>query len=226
MNRRKKLKDKHMKKIKKANLKENPNNKERYYSKADRALMVTAIVAPDQFTTTPWKNGQGSTMQLAINDGATVDDFNWRISIADVIEDGAYSSFEGYMRHLTVIDGKGTELTHNATQTELVEPFMSSAFDGGCQTLGKVVGGPIKNFNVMTKQATTLATVVAHQEQTTIPLHGLTQYYCYSPSNDLMLVEGEQETVLPANHLLCYLGKDATISGESIIVVTIEPAAS
>ena len=50
------------------------------------------IITPEQFNTIPWKNGKGQTTELAISENGSIDDFDWRLSIASVVEDGAFSS--------------------------------------------------------------------------------------------------------------------------------------
>jgi len=219
MNRRKMLKDKHLKKMKKANLKENPRKKERYFSKAEREQMATRIVSADQFVRTDWKNGLGSTLELAINEGGTIDNFDWRISIADVKSDGPYSSFEGYTRYLTPIEGEGTALTHNDDHCENLTKFETAIFDGGSVTVGKLNNGPIKNFNVIAKRGLVDAIVRASHKHTEILLEPMKPYYCYSPIAEMTLVENELETVIGAGQLLCYLGKGGTIKGEAVVVV-------
>ena len=44
----------------------------------------------------PWKNGSGETVEVAVfPPGASIDDFDWRISIATVAaENGAFSLFQ------------------------------------------------------------------------------------------------------------------------------------
>ncbi len=221
MNRRKRLKDKHLKKIKKANLKENPRKKERYFSKAERDLMLTQVMAPDQFVITPWKNGQGSTAQLAINAGGTVDSFDWRISIADVVSDGDYSSFAGYTRYLTMIEGNGTLLVHDQEhEDKLVAPFDMAVFDGGSSTTGTLIDGGIKNFNVMVRQGWDSVEVTAYREPAQVVLEPMKQYFCYSPTRTIELIQASETRVIDSGHLLMHLGKQATVSGEQMIVVS------
>lgn len=62
--------------------------------------------------TTRWKNGGGSTTEIAIEPAnASLEDFDWRISMAVVASDGPFSSFPGIDRTLTVIQGNGLILT-------------------------------------------------------------------------------------------------------------------
>lgn len=44
----------------------------------------------------PWKNGRGETTEIAVwPEGAGLQDFGWRLSMAGVSEHGAFSAFPG-----------------------------------------------------------------------------------------------------------------------------------
>lgn len=49
----------------------------------------------------PWKNGGGVTRTLAVDGQAAVP--RWRVSIADIEQDGPYSRFPGYDRVSVVL---------------------------------------------------------------------------------------------------------------------------
>ncbi|MDP7592557.1 MAG: HutD family protein [Litorilituus sp.] len=105
------------------------------------------IIEPEQFKTIPWKNGLGETTELAINEQANLDDFSWRLSIASVVNDGVFSDFSGYHRHLVLIKGKGLSLQHDDKNVDMLDKLLDVArFDGGCETLGKLADGAIKDF--------------------------------------------------------------------------------
>jgi uncharacterized protein len=54
----------------------------------------------------PWKNGGGVTREIAVYpEGAGLDDFLWRVSMAEVTAPGPFSRFEGIDRHLTILTG-------------------------------------------------------------------------------------------------------------------------
>ena len=61
----------------------------------------------------PWKNGGGSTTEIAIAPaGASVSSgFDWRVSMADVVSDGPFSAFNGYDRQLALLSGGGMVLS-------------------------------------------------------------------------------------------------------------------
>src|ERR1700724_4705436 len=70
------------------------------------------IVRASDCGTTPWKNGGGSTTEIAAAPfGATLDNFDWRVSMARVASDGPFSEFAGIDRTLAVVKGGGLELT-------------------------------------------------------------------------------------------------------------------
>ncbi|AUD79783.1 hypothetical protein CW740_11215 [Kangiella profundi] len=120
------------------------------------------IIPPQRFKQIPWKNGKGLTTELAISDGGDVNDFDWRLSIAGVTEDGAFSNFTGIQRYLFLLTGNGIKLTHqpsseiaNAEKVsshKLIKPLDLATFDGGFITNATLTDGPITDFNLMVKQ--------------------------------------------------------------------------
>ena len=56
----------------------------------------------------PWKNGGGSTEEITRDAGEGLEGFGWRLSIADIAESGGFSSFAGYQRIITVLEGEVT----------------------------------------------------------------------------------------------------------------------
>lgn len=103
---------------------------------------------------TPWKNGGGSTTEFAIAPpGASVDDFDWRISLATIAHSGPFSVFPGIDRTLTLVDGPGVVLdVGNERQVALSEREPVLAFPGEQQVAATVLGGPTTDFNVMTRR--------------------------------------------------------------------------
>ncbi len=108
----------------------------------------------------PWRNGGGTTREIAVSpDGAGTDDFDWRISLADVTADGPFSAFPGVERVLTVADGAGMELTVDGQRLRAEERFRPHAFPGDVETDGRLLAGPVVNFNVMHRRDRTAARV-------------------------------------------------------------------
>jgi uncharacterized protein len=95
---------------------------------------------------TPWKNGGGITREIAF--ARTGDALIWRLSIADVSVDGAFSKFEGMSRVLTVIEGQGMELiSRDATlQADYAVPV---SFDGALEIQSRLKDGPLQDLNLI-----------------------------------------------------------------------------
>ena len=69
------------------------------------------LIREKSYRRQPWKNGGGETIEIAVFPaGASVDDFDWRISMALVATDGPFSTFSGIDRTLTILDGQGIDL--------------------------------------------------------------------------------------------------------------------
>ncbi len=67
--------------------------------------------ALDAIAPTPWKNGGGTTREIAVRPpGAGMDAFAWRVSVADIVADGPFSAFPGIDRQIALLDGAGVHL--------------------------------------------------------------------------------------------------------------------
>ncbi|TNE61619.1 MAG: HutD family protein [Alphaproteobacteria bacterium] len=98
----------------------------------------------------PWKNGQGSTTEILSVPTDEGDGFKWRISIADVTADGPFSKFPHVDRTIMLIEGKGMVLDAGEAGTlDLSHPFTPVPFEGDWPVYGRLLGGPVKDFNVM-----------------------------------------------------------------------------
>ncbi|MBV9975040.1 MAG: HutD family protein, partial [Hyphomicrobiales bacterium] len=59
------------------------------------------VLRAGQHRRMPWKNGGGETTEIiASPEGAGLDEFDWRISMARVATDGPFSRFAGVDRTL------------------------------------------------------------------------------------------------------------------------------
>ncbi|VVN39284.1 Protein Ves [Pseudomonas fluorescens] len=97
----------------------------------------------------PWKNGGGSTEEITRDAGAGLDGFGWRLSIADIGESGGFSTFAGYQRIITVLQGDGMTLCVDGQHTRALLPLDPFAFSGESQVSCTLLGGPIRDFNLI-----------------------------------------------------------------------------
>ncbi len=103
-----------------------------------------------------WKNGGGWTMELAVfpeTSRAEGDAFDWRISIAEIERDGAFSTFPHCERYIALLDGIGMELRFDAAPSvRLDRRLQFFRFAGEWQTQGLLLSGPVRDFNVIVRR--------------------------------------------------------------------------
>lgn len=100
----------------------------------------------------PWKNGGGSTLELAVEPpgGDLASGFRWRLSSAEVTESGPFSAFPGLERWLFLLDGDGFELDFGPQgRMDLREPFLPLRFPGAWRASATLAGGPSTDLNLM-----------------------------------------------------------------------------
>lgn len=113
-------------------------------------------LGPSDYRRMPWKNGGGTTTELAVFPASAELDgeqFLWRISIADIAVNGPFSRFPGYDRTIMLIDGEGMVLEGRPEgPIELRRQFEPQSFAGDLQVTARLVGGPAKDFNLMVRR--------------------------------------------------------------------------
>lgn len=104
----------------------------------------------------PWRNGGGVTRELASHPtpagGGTAPDgdWDWRVSIAEISRAGAFSTFHGMDRVLTVIDGELLLLTVDGADHPL-ERYRPFRFPGDAEATAALPTGDIRDLNVITR---------------------------------------------------------------------------
>lgn len=112
------------------------------------------IIRAADCRTMPWKNGTGITTEIVVSPkGASLSDFDWRVSMAQVGADGPFSAFAGIDRTLSVLTGHGIRLAFGDGETVTLDraaaPFR---FAADREVNGALVDGPIVDLNVMSRR--------------------------------------------------------------------------
>ncbi len=128
---------------------------------AEPALRVTWLPLRAQ-RILPWRNGGGSTREVAIEpEGATVDTgFVWRISVASVAAFGPFSRFPGVDRSLWLLRGRGLELDLEGRVVRLDQRLQRFDFPGEWSIQARLVDGPNEYLNVMVAREVPVAAAV------------------------------------------------------------------
>ena len=96
-----------------------------------------------------WRNGTGWTREI-LRWPEHADDWDWRLSIAEIEQDGPFSSFPGVERELVLLQGAGVRLHFDDGETrEVLPPHGRVRFAGERAAHGELVDGLTHDFNLM-----------------------------------------------------------------------------
>jgi environmental stress-induced protein Ves len=113
--------------------------------------MSVRVVRSREYRRMRWKNGGGWTSELAR--GGDESAFDWRISIAEIESDGAFSTFPGCDRQIALLAGAGMEIQFDeAEPIRLDQRLRFFPFAGEWHAHGRLIGGPVRDFNVIVRR--------------------------------------------------------------------------
>lgn len=105
------------------------------------------ILLADTLPPTPWRNGGGQTRELFADPPGS--DWSLRLSLADIEQDGPFSSFPGVQRHFAVLQGPGVELALPDQTLQLTPASEPLVFDGAAAPGCRLLGGATRDLNLM-----------------------------------------------------------------------------
>ncbi len=163
-------------------------------------MSEVSIIEPASFIAMPWRNGLGTTIELLKQDLPGGGGFAWRLSMAEVTTNGAFSNFSGYQRTLLLLEGKGFTLDCDGAIHRLEKPLQSASFSGDDQTFATLHDGPVKDFNIMVQRQHCSARVSSalHPDESTLAVDG-DILLVYAVDGELSL--SGPEISVPAGHL-------------------------
>ena len=113
-------------------------------------------LTPSDYVLMPWKNGGGSTTEIAIEppDARLGESFTWRVSSAAVATSGPFSSFPGLMRSLLLVEGVGFILDiEGQGRLRLKHPGQVVSFSGDSTVGATLIQGPCVDFGIISDPA-------------------------------------------------------------------------
>lgn len=174
------------------------------------------LIKLEDVQATPWKNGGGVTRELysypAAGDPAaggpaasSFDNFVWRVSIAEVNQSGAFSTFPGIDRIITLLEGDGMQLLDDCGNHVLLSPLQPHSFRGEAQISVQLEGAACQDFNLMLRRGAATGTVEVWRGDQTLP-HGCDLLFCVQGRWDVCTADSEQTTLEPRQSLVCENG--------------------
>ena len=98
----------------------------------------------------PWANGRGTSYEIA-SDRNESGEWTWRLAMAPVNEDGAFSRIECVNRFLAVVEGNGMLLSVDRKKLQC-RPMHVVRFRGDAITDATLTDGPITDINLMIRR--------------------------------------------------------------------------
>lgn len=98
-----------------------------------------------------WANGGGWTTEIIAEPAG--DQWDWRLSVADVEAAGPFSLFPDVDRSIALIRGNGFALTVAGDDEQVIDvPFQPFRFAGDRATTCRLLDGPVIDVNLMTRR--------------------------------------------------------------------------
>jgi uncharacterized protein len=115
-------------------------------------MAQTATIHVSNVPSVAWKNGGGSTKEIAVfPPNAGLDDFIWRVSVAEINQPSAYSLFPQVDRTQVLISGSSLSLHNQTGLTKRLLAFQPFSFAGEQDWLAEPEG-VCQMLNVMTSR--------------------------------------------------------------------------
>jgi uncharacterized protein len=153
------------------------------------------------YASMPWRNGAGSTLEIMRAPAAPAA-FGWRLSLAAIAASGPFSSYPGYRRSVTLIDGAGFRLdVEGQSPAKLTARGESLLFPGAATAHCALINGPSTDLSLMVAEPGEISAITMERcetERTYASLPAAMQaFFCL---DDAALVTLERERVSLARH--------------------------
>ena len=135
-------------------------------------------------------------------EGAGTAAFDWRVSVADVAQDGPFSRFPGVDRTLVLLAGNGVRLEGAGDPLDLRTPYEPITFSGEAEVDCVLTDGPVRDFNLMVRRDAAKGEIIVVREggQAIAPAQA---YVCFAAAGaSECLVAGYPPLVVAPEHSL------------------------
>jgi len=111
------------------------------------APALSRVVPANEYRRERWRNGAGWTREIAAEPEG---DWAWRLSIAEIEQDGPFSRFPGIDREIVLLSGNGVRLRFDEGGVHALEPPHGRLrFAGEAGVHGELIDGVTQDFNLM-----------------------------------------------------------------------------
>jgi environmental stress-induced protein Ves len=112
------------------------------------------IIRSADYRQMPWKNGGGTTTEIVVSpQDSRTGEFDWRISMATILNDGWFSEFPQVDRTLSILQGNAIHLAiTGGAEMQLSQASAPFHFPADAPAYARLTDGPVVDLNVMTRR--------------------------------------------------------------------------
>ncbi len=156
--------------------------------------MIT-LLDPASYLRTPWKNGGGTTVDIAFSGDV------WRFGRTPIVQPGAFSDYAGYDRVQVLVAGSGLVLETPQGDIDVRQPFHPVRFTGETRIVSRLESGPVEVVNLIGLRSQVKIDIAILDEDHTLHLEPGT-HIVYNPHRDATVAVQGDERKLAADHAL------------------------
>jgi environmental stress-induced protein Ves len=163
----------------------------------DKPRSTVAHLDPGQYRRTPWRNGGGTTVDIAFaNDG---DRELWRFGRTPIVEPGPFSDYSGFDRAQVLVAGSGLVLETPSGEIDVRQPFRPVRFAGETPIVSRLEAGPVEVVNLIGARGRVTIDITVLDEDRVLRV-GPGTHIAYNPRGEAKLELDGQRFELAADH--------------------------
>jgi len=156
---------------------------------------VITLLDPASYLRTPWKNGGGTTVDIAFSGDV------WRFGRTPIVQPGAFSDYTGFDRVQVLVSGSGLVLDTPKGEIDVRQPFRPVRFSGETSIVSRLEAGPVEVVNLIGERARVKVDIAVLDEDRTLVLKPGT-HIVYSPHGDATVAVHGNERKLASDYAL------------------------
>ncbi len=185
-------------------------------------MRITRL-GPEDYTRSPWKNGGGTTIDIAEERlpgslPGSWEELVWRLGRTTISTPAPFSDLGGFDRLQVVVAGSGLVLDTPGGEIDLRTPFVPARYRGEAPIASRLENGPVEVVNLVADRelADIALEVLGPDAGAALPA---ATCVIYAPGGPAVLLIGGERFTLAADHALRFDDAASKISCEEGLVL-------
>ena len=178
---------------------------------------MIALLDPRHYRRSPWKNGGGVTVDIALGGES------WQFGRTPIVAPGPFSDYSGFERMQVLVAGSGLVLQTPDGEIDVRMPFRPVRFAGETPITSRLDAGPVEVVNLIGARAAVRIGLTVLDADRTLAL-GAGTHIAYCADGLASLAADGKQYALAADHGLRIEAAGSTMlacSGGRVVVASI-----